>query len=154
MVWLKRQEWDGGREIPRGGGCSIIASEVVSSAGDIPDAIGWQMGRSVMVECKASRADFLADARKPQRRAGTGVGEQRYFLTPKGLLSKEDIPAGWGLLEVDGKRAECVIRATRRELDLQGHVQEKLMLLSLVRRIRTREFLIVQPEQMEAILVA
>ena len=154
IAWLKRQEYDYHRDEPRGGGCSLIASELVTASDDIPDAIGWQSfrGSSVMVECKASRADFAADAKKPQRLIGTGVGERRYFCTPPALLDTAELPEGWGLLELHGKTMKVIRKAPCRELDLQGHHNEKKLLLSLVRRIRLREFLIISPERMDDVL--
>lgn len=150
---LKKNPYDWQRrEHGVGFQCSIVASELVSSAQDIPDAIGWCMGHSVMIECKASRSDFLADAKKPHRISGTGCGERRYFMTPVGLLTPLEIPGDWGLIEIDGKRAVEVVKAPRRELDVRGHASEKRMLLSLIRRVKLREFLIISPEQLEQVL--
>jgi hypothetical protein len=50
------------------------------------------------VECKISRADFLADHAKPHRAIGGGVGDYRYFLCPQGLIKPEEVPHRWGLL--------------------------------------------------------
>ncbi|NKF21565.1 hypothetical protein [Solimonas marina] len=84
-------------------GCGVVISEMVSAAGEIPDAIGWRYGESVLVEAKVSRSDFLADRKKPWRLSpDTGMGDWRFFLTPAGLLSPAEIPDGWGLIEVDG----------------------------------------------------
>ena len=154
ISWLKSRTWPsrvGGN--PRGGLCSIVASEVVTSANDIPDAIGWNSrGRSVLIECKTTKRDFYQDGNKPQRQNGSGLGNQRYFLVPIGLISKDEIPEGWGLLECDGKRVECTVKAPTRELSASDQSNEKLILMSLIRRINKREFLIIQPEEMEEIL--
>ena len=45
-------------------GCSFCLTELTTSAGEIPDAIGWKNGRSILIECKATRADFLSDKKK------------------------------------------------------------------------------------------
>ena len=78
-----------------------------------PDSIGWNMyGWSILVECKVSRADFLADVLKRKKWAENGycgMGHERYYLTPQGLLSPSDIPEGWGLLEA-GKRIRRVVK--------------------------------------------
>lgn len=148
MSVLKRSPYRSGKPYRQAGfACSVVLSELVTVVGDIPDAIGWYQGRSVMIECKTSRGDFLADAKKPQRLAGTGMGERRYFMAPKGLLTPTDIPEHWGLLEVDGREISETVSAPRRTLDISGHANEKSMLLSTIRRIRTREFLIIQKEE-------
>jgi hypothetical protein len=91
---------------------------------EIPDAIGWlRSGVSLLIECKASRGDFLSDAVKPSRRSGKagvpvspapnppkpeskpprkteGLGAYRFYLTPSGLLRPDELPEGWGLLEL------------------------------------------------------
>jgi hypothetical protein len=153
MRVLKRSSWRGyGNTRQVGLNCSIVLSELVTAAGDIPDAIGWQMGVSYMIECKASRSDFFADARKPQRLAGTGAGEHRYFMVPLGMITPTELPPEWGLLEVDGKQVTETVRAERRKLDTAGHIQEKRMLLSTISRIRTREFLIISAEHLDVTL--
>lgn len=75
-----------------------------------PDAIGWTVGGvSTLVECKRSRGDFLADSVKPHRvHPQLGIGQYRYYLTPTGLISVEELPAGWGLLEVRGQHIRKV----------------------------------------------
>lgn len=98
VKWLKRAHSAGGP------GCQVAVSEVAGGwTGEIPDAIGfslshWETGATV-IEVKVSRSDFLADRHKPHRHAG-GMGSWRYFMTPVGLLSLDELPAGWGLIEV------------------------------------------------------
>jgi hypothetical protein len=152
MSWLKRSKWNNTTHNYDGGHCSIVLSEITSAGDEIPDAIGWRMGHSVLVECKTSRSDFLADAKKPHRMIGTGAGEYRFFLVPKGLVSTSELPADWGLLEIEGKTITKSLDCKRRTLDMAGHCSEKLMLLSTIRRIRTREFLMITAEHLEEIL--
>ena len=46
-------------------GCGIVLSEQYCATGEVPDVIGWKAScQSVLVECKISRADFLADAQQ------------------------------------------------------------------------------------------
>lgn len=114
--------------------CVIVATDLVTG-GETPDAIGWQgSGVTILVEAKASRADFLSDKRKYFRRdPRRGVGELRYYIAPKGMLSLEDLPEGWGLLEVCGKVIRQKVEATMfAELDKRA---ETRMLLSLLRRV-------------------
>jgi hypothetical protein len=149
---LRRNQSGWGRKRENVGfGCSLVVSEITSAAYEIPDAMGWRYGRSVLIECKVSRADFLADAKKSHRLAGTGAGEHRYFLTPPNLLKAEELPSGWGLLELHGKIIARIHEPQwgDRTLDLTGHVSEKRILLSLISRIKTREFLFIAREEMD-----
>lgn len=100
--WLKRQ------------GCNVVLTERFAGndhRGECPDAIGWSCGdfSSTVIECKVSTSDFLADAKKPHR-SGPAMGGERWYLAPKGLLRPKAWPAGWGLLEWDG-------RVVRREIE-------------------------------------
>lgn len=61
--------------------CGVVLTEAPSMDGESPDAIGWRSGYSVLVECKASRADFLADSRKPHRVKKRRLAIRCYYLT-------------------------------------------------------------------------
>lgn len=104
--WLLRPNSKGGH------GCRIALTECRSGFdGEIPDAIGFRASedvQTVVIEVKTSRSDFLADARKPHRSSGKGMGMWRYFLCPEGIIVPEDLPAGWGLLSVRGARRQIV----------------------------------------------
>lgn len=64
-----------------------------------PDAIGFKEGCSVLIECKASRSDFLADRKKPFRNGKEkGVGNYRYYLTNPYVANIHDLPHKWNLL--------------------------------------------------------
>ena len=85
----------------RGMGCGLVFEELVALTGEIPDAIGWKdAGRiSYLVECKASRGDFLADRKKPHRWDGAkAMGCYRYFMCPPGMIRPDELPERWGLL--------------------------------------------------------
>src|ERR1019366_4473869 len=71
--------------------CGVVLSEQACASGEMPDAIGWKRAcHSVLVESKVSRADFLADRDKPFRQTPeTGVGCERYYLAPRGLIRSE-----------------------------------------------------------------
>ena len=84
--------------------CRVVVSE--RGGFEIPDALGWHVC-SILIECKTSMGDFYADQKKPGRREATsfqGLGCERYYLTPPGLLKAEQLPPRWGLLEAHGKR--------------------------------------------------
>ncbi|BCP56263.1 hypothetical protein K32_48800 [Kaistia sp. 32K] len=101
VKWLKRANSAGGP------GCHVAVSECRSGwTGEVPDAIGFRAAGfedgSTVVECKTSRADFLADRKKAHRSSG-GCGNWRYFMAPDGLISPDELPPGWGLLTVNSR---------------------------------------------------
>ncbi len=82
-----------------------------TNTGEQPDCLGFRSGVSCLIECKTSRSDFLADKRKKFRTDPTlGMGDWRFFLAPTGIISVDELPTGWGLLETDGKRVKKVYR--------------------------------------------
>lgn len=84
-------------------GFAVVATEL-SAAGtaEQPDVIGFRSACSAVIEAKASRADFLADSRKPHRAAG-GLGVYRFYLCLPGVIDAEDLPERWGLLLFRGR---------------------------------------------------
>ena len=126
--------------------CTIILSEQSCSSGEQPDAIGWKNRfRSVLVECKLSRADFLADQQKPFRSdSSQGMGSERYYLCAAGLIRPEELPAGWGLLEVANRVVKASVRCnSRRDLrSEQGLKNELNLLLASLARVELR----IQPQ--------
>lgn len=88
---------------------------VLTNAGgwhEIPDAIGFRAGGldTLVVECKATRSDFLRDGKKWHRRyPEMGLGQRRAYLTPAGLVRPDEVPPGWGLVEV-GADGRCRVR--------------------------------------------
>ncbi|HUM05537.1 MAG TPA: hypothetical protein VLT90_08750 [Terriglobales bacterium] len=120
--------------------CGVVLSEQACLSGEMPDAIGWKKAcHSVLVECKVSRADFLADRDKPFRRQPeTGVGNERYYLAPRGLIRVGELPAGWGLLEVSGREVERAKLAARNLRTEIGFRYEMNLLLASLRRVEVR----------------
>jgi len=96
----------------RGRGFGVVFRDgfkAVTDTGECPDAIGWRGAVSVLIECKLSRADFLADRCKPFRSDPlAGMGDWRFYLCPPGVITVEDLPHGWGLLHASGKRVSAV----------------------------------------------
>jgi hypothetical protein len=120
--------------------CSIVLSEQACVNGEIPDAIGWKARcHSVLVECKISRSDFLADRSKPFRLdARTGVGCERFYLAPSGLVGINELPPGWGLLDLTGGRV-AMTRASEKDLrTARGFRSEMNLLLASLRRVEVR----------------
>ena len=120
--------------------CGVILSEQACVSGEMPDAIGWKRAcHSVLVECKISRADFLADRAKPFRqKPEIGVGCERFYLSPRALIRPEELPAGWGLLELHNRKIE-VLRPSRKNLrSEEGFRCEMNLLLASLRRVEIR----------------
>jgi hypothetical protein len=122
-------------------GCGIILSEQYCATGEVPDAVGWKgFCHSVLVECKVSRADFLADADKPFRlKPEEGIGCERFYLTSPGLIAPEELPKGWGLLESRRRETRVVVKAARRDQRTEaGLMKEMNLLLASLRRVEVR----------------
>lgn len=122
-------------------GCGIILSEQYCATGEVPDAIGWKRHcRSVLVECKATRADFLADATKPFRLSPEeGLGCERFYLAPPGTIAREELPPRWGLLECTRRGARLIVKASRRDQRTAiGLMKEMNLLLASLRRVEIR----------------
>lgn len=130
VQWLRRRRHE------QGGPCGLVFAEMVTNAGEQPDVIGWREGRSTVIEAKVSRADFRADRKKPwMASASSGMGEQRYYLAPAGLIGIRDIPEWCGFLEVHPSNVVAVVKvAPERELDVHAMRCERLMLQSACRR--------------------
>lgn len=91
--------------------CEVVLLEPHAGR-ENPDAIGWfSCGhRSILIECKASRIDFLADKKKYHRHfEKNGLGRYRFYMSPPGIITTEDLQdSGWGLLEVHGRTVKIV----------------------------------------------
>lgn len=122
--------------------CDPVFSRCASCR-EIPDAIGWtswyKFHGSVVVECKASRSDFMRDEDKYieyrdqwgpvrsrskrgmgplERRILPRMGDFRYYLCAPGVIQPEAVETrakDHGLLYVEGRRVRIVKEPTRRE---------------------------------------
>lgn len=98
-------------------------------------AYGLNSATSCIVECKCSRADFLADKKKVFRRnPQAGMGVYRYYLSPKGLISPDELPEKWGLLEIDGRRTITKVEAQPFDIGMAMRAERDLI-YSLMRRL-------------------
>lgn len=98
VKWFKRQ------------GFGVIAADLAAlGCRERADVIAFRSQCSAIMEAKASRADFLSDAKKPERKSG-GIGLYRFYICPPGLIRPDDLPTGWGLLYGDGKKIVEVVR--------------------------------------------
>ncbi|HVP50366.1 MAG TPA: hypothetical protein VMT56_04000 [Candidatus Bathyarchaeia archaeon] len=121
--------------------CGIVLSEQYCATGEIPDVIAWKgFCKSVLVECKVSRADFLVDADKRfRRKPEEGMGCQRFYLAPAGMIRAEELPKYWGLLETRGRDVRMVVKPGRVDLRAQaGMMKEMNLLLASLRRVEVR----------------
>jgi hypothetical protein len=138
-----------------GQNCSVVFKERHTSVHEHPDAIGWRSGNfSVVVECKASRADFLADKQKSFRQnPESGMGYNRYFMAPVGMLEPDEMPEGWGLLEVYDKeyahQKSRPVREAKQSKDFfeRNGLAEVNYLVSAIRRIEISLAVFVEKEE-------
>lgn len=128
VAWLRRY------------GCGVVLSEQNCASGETPDAIGWKRAcQSVVVECKISRADFLIDREKPfRKKPELGMGCERYYLTPAGLVHPDELPPGWGLLEIQKREVEQVVPSAGKLRSARGFRYEMNLLLASLRRVEVR----------------
>jgi len=100
LKWLKRN------------GFRVSATNVWGlSSRERVDCIGFRHSCSVLIEAKVSRSDFLVDQNKPERQQG-GAGTYRFYIAPEGLLTVDDLPDKWGLLEWSGRGIKETYRPT------------------------------------------
>jgi len=128
VYWLRRYR------------CGVVLSEQACASGEMPDAMGWKsVCHSVLVECKVTRSDFLADRAKPFRvKPERGVGCERFYLVPAGLLLREELPAGWGLLELRHNKIEITQPSAKNLRTATGFRYEMNLLLASLRRVEVR----------------
>lgn len=120
--------------------CGVILSEQACISGEMPDAIGWKRAcHSVLVECKVTRSDFLADRAKPFRvKPQHGVGCERFYLAPPGLIRCGELPKGWGLLECGAGKVEITHPSAKDLRSATGFRYEMNLLLASLRRVEVR----------------
>ena len=72
---------------------------------------------AIAYEIKVSRSDFLHELKHPEKRKqALSVSNEFYFVTPKGLVKKEEIPPECGLIEVSPDlSSRIVLRAPYRK---------------------------------------
>ena len=120
--------------------CGVVLSEQACVSGEMPDAIGWKRAcHSVLIECKITRGDFLADRAKPFRlKPEQGVGCERFYLVAAGLVRHEELPQGWGLLEHNRGKIEMIQASGKNLRSATGFRYEMNLLLASLRRVEVR----------------
>lgn len=116
---------------------AVVLSDVHTAAtNEQPDVIAWKnSGFSTVVECKTSRSDFRRDAKKWVRRTEEqGMGYERYFYAPDGMILEAELPAGWGLLVPDSRGRALVVMSSRAFMK-RNERAERALLVNAVRRV-------------------
>ena len=134
--WLKNQN------------CGVVFDDRFCAAtpnGEQPDAIGFRSCTSILIECKATRSDFLSDKRKRFRKdPDLGMGDWRFYMCPTDLIQVQELPDGWGLLYFNGKTVRKIFGVPPNtqwfsRKPFTGHQDSELALLySALRRIEIR----------------
>ncbi len=90
---------------------------------------------SVAVEVKISRSDFQRELDDPSKRElWEKEAMECWFAIPAGLIKPEEIPEGWGLLEVCGEGLRSKRKAPQRRVE-----QSKAVMRSMIRRASEEE---------------
>lgn len=123
--------------LPYGVPCKFATVELVCYGAELTDVWGTTGDRTVIIEVKTSRSDFLADKRKYARSKTAEelrhqIGNYRYYLCPEGVIKEDDLPDNWGLLVYDGKKIHMVRMATKVESSLP---MELMLITSIMSRI-------------------
>ena len=125
-IWLRKVE-----------NCKVVLKEFRSVLDEIPDAIGWKNNgtMSILIECKATRSDFLKDKNKSFRKQSViSLGRLRFYMVPKGLIELDELPRGWGLLEVTDKKIYVTHRPQPRTFDTRISALEIRILFAATQR--------------------
>jgi len=139
MLVQKAKRW---LENSHGNGfaCGVVLAEFKCNLSEIPDVIGFNDNRSILIECKVSRTDFKADKYKEHRHYIKGIGNYRYYLTLPHVACVEEIENGWGLLYATDKKI-TVIKESECFLDANIKAKEWSILYSVARRLNLRGYL-------------
>lgn len=131
--------------------CPLIITELVTANTEIPDIIGFRYGISTLIECKASRNDFLTDRKKHFRKeADRGMGDYRYYFAPANMIQPSELPMYWGLIEVDEVGQIRIIQDALQFPEANKH-GEIIMLQSVIRRLKISTAVFVRTEDPEEV---
>jgi hypothetical protein len=116
--------------------CPVVVTELRTYTHETPDVLGFitagpRVG-TCLIECKVSRSDFLVDSKKVTRiNSYMGMGQLRYYCCPTGMLKPDELPMGWGLIEV-GAKARRKVKAV--PFPVRNVDDEMRVLVSALRR--------------------
>ena len=79
----------------------VFTEKGCGSFSEMPDVLGFTAQKTIVMECKTSRSDLMADKKKPFRESG-GLGNFRYYFMPKELYEqcKDYDFNGWGIVTI------------------------------------------------------
>lgn len=80
----------------------------------------WPSKRFVKIayEVKISRADFARELKNPlKREAAEVLADECYFVCPVGMVTVDEIPEGWGLIDVTAGGLRKKKNATQRKVE-------------------------------------
>ncbi len=105
----------------------VVLPEFFCHNSELPDVIAFTTRCSTVIECKVSRSDFLKDRQKPFRiNANQGMGDYRFYCAPKGLIKPEELPRGWGLIEIlptnKMRKAVDSYQALKKDIDAEHYL--------------------------------
>ena len=66
------------------------------------------------------------------------MGCERYYLAAVGLLRPGELPAGWGMLELQGREVKVTTAAAKNSRSVKGFRYEMNLLLASLRRVEVR----------------
>lgn len=136
--WLKKPHRSGQPDYHSHMGRSIVLREMTSACFEKPDAIGFGMDDSILIEAKASYSDFKADLKKWFRiRPGDGAGDYRYYLCPEGLIPVNELPERWGLLYVDKRNKVTIVKWAER-MPVTSTTTERALLLAYINKLKNK----------------
>ena len=129
--WMRKQEWSSYK---------IVAVELCTINAESPDVWGTTGFKSMMIEVKTSRGDFLKDKAKKFRTENEeyrhyALGNKRYYLAPENIIKAAELPISWGLLEWNGSMINVIKEAEEVVCENMGEVA---MLCSIMRREEVR----------------
>jgi hypothetical protein len=71
----------------------------------------------IAYEIKVTRADFARELADPMKREpAEALADECYFATPKGLIRPDEVPEGWGLIEIVANGLRVSKRAQQRNV--------------------------------------
>ncbi len=129
----------------------VPLGSVMWSGGRVPRADVLSIRKSfscpsfIIYEVKVSRSDFNADVNKGKYRSYFSYCSQLYFAVPAGLVHKEEVPEGTGLI-VRGENGWRVVKAAPRR---EHKLDEELLLKLLMRGYEDRRAEWKQYEQLK-----
>jgi hypothetical protein len=136
--YVRRRGFQGGQTPNK-----FAVVELICAGAEDPDIWATNGSSTTLVEVKTSHSDFMADRKKYARSAqaetlGHTVGNYRYYLAPAGVITKDELPEKWGLLEWDGKKIKMVARA--KYFKVQSEMELAIFTSIMTRILRPQTF--------------